>query len=350
MDKLAVMYHEYLKNYDFGIGHPFRGNRFPRYINLIKSEGLLKDPSVTLYEPIQASKEDIANTHSYRYIEQVEQFATEKRLLTLDTPLNPSILKACKYIIGGGLKAAELIARQEAYIADVIGGGLHHAGPDYGGGFCVFNDVAICANSLIKKHDINRVLIFDTDAHSGNRTMDIFYNDSNVLFISFHQDPRTIYPGVGFMHELGAGKGTGYTVNIPLPPGTGDECLDIIFKRLFTPLVEQFKPQVIIRNGGPDAHYQDGLARLGLTYEGFWEIGKNIKETAAKHNSSIINMSCSGYNPETVTNGMYAILLGLLGKKLSFKEKGKPPNPSPVNEAERVIDGVIEALSNYWSL
>ncbi len=61
-------------------------------------------------------------------------------------------------------------------------------------------------------------------------------------------------------------------------------------------------------------------------------------------------MSCSGYNPETVTNGMYAILLGLLGKKLSFKEKGKPPNPSPVNEAERVIDGVIEALSNYWSL
>lgn len=350
MDNVGVIYHEFIKNYDFGRGHPFRGDRFPRYMNLIKSGELLNSPYITLFEPEQASKEDIVTTHSTSYVEKVEQLAAENRLLTLDTPLTPSIVKACKYIVGGGLKAAELVAKKKVNIADVVGGGLHHAGSNYGGGFCVFNDVAICANALLKKRGIKKVLIFDTDAHSGNGTMDIFYNSPEVLFISFHQDPRTIYPGVGFMHEIGAGKGTGYTVNIPLPPGSGDESLDLIFKRLFRPLVEQFNPQVIIRNGGPDAHFQDGLANLKLTYEGFWKIGKTIRETAESSDSSIVNMSCSGYNPATVAKGMYAILLGLLDRKLYLREEVKPLGRSSINKVEMVVDGVREALTNYWSL
>ena len=114
------------------------------------------------------------------------------------------------------------------------------------------------------------------DVHAGNGTMDIFWNDPRVLFVDFHQDPRTIYPGRGFLDEIGENRGKGYTVNVPLPRYTNDHEYAYALDKVFKPLVEQFEPQVIIRNGGSDPHFADRLGSLNLTYKGLKNIGKTV--------------------------------------------------------------------------
>jgi len=194
-------------------------------------------------------------------------------------------------------------------------------------------------------------LVFDTDVHAGNGTMDIFNREPRVLFIDIHQDPSTIYPGRGFLNEIGEKQGRGYSVNVPLPPGAGDNEFDLVLHRVFMPLVEQFEPEVIIRNGGPDSHFDDGLGSLNLTFKAFHDIGKSVKEAAQDIGASIINMSCSGYNPKTVSDGMYAILSGIMGKKLDVKENNQPPH---INSKKRVVEKMIEELASflreYWSI
>ncbi|MBD3206277.1 hypothetical protein GF319_08030, partial [Candidatus Bathyarchaeota archaeon] len=236
-------------------------------------------------------------------------------------------------------------------LVDSVGGGLHHAGPDYGGGFCVFNDVAVCAEAFLRTLGNERVLILDTDVHAGNGTMDIFYKDPRVLFIDIHQDPLSIYPGRGFIEEIGEGEGKGYTVNIPLPPYTGNEGMEMVLEKVFMPLVLQFEPQIIIRNGGSDPHFSDSLGSLRLTYDGFHKIGKIVREAAGVRNIPVVNMSCSGYNPDTVAEGMYSILSGLIDKELDIHEDEMPESYDPqVESIEEIISELGEKLSDHWNI
>jgi acetoin utilization protein AcuC len=165
-------------------------------------------------------------------------------------PIKPSIIKAVKLIVGAALKAGDLVAQEKVRIAQGVGGGLHHSGRDYGEVWCVFNDVAICAEAMVARHKKSRVLILDTDAHAGNGTMDVFYEDPKILYMTIHQDPMTLYPNTGFIEQIGRGEGEGYTVNIPLPKEADDECYGLVLERVFRPIARQFKPEVIIRNGG----------------------------------------------------------------------------------------------------
>ena len=236
-------------------------------------------------------------------------------------------------------------------LVDSVGGGLHHAGRDYGGGFCVFNDVAICTMALLRKFQYERVLILDTDVHAGNGTMDIFSRDPRVLFIDLHQDPSTIYPGRGFLDEIGEKSGKGYTVNVPLPPFAGDQEFDLALTRVFKPLVKQFEPQVIVRNGGSDPHFADRLGSLNMTYKGFHNIGATVRESAADVEAPIINMSCSGYNPNTVAEGMYSILAGLMDLELDVEEFVQLENvESHIEAVEKTIDELAIIHNNYWTL
>jgi acetoin utilization protein AcuC len=348
---MAIVYHKGIVKYDFGEGHPFRGERFPRYMDIIDSHGLLGEGGMILFEPEPATDEDLAMVHTQEYIVRVMRLAENYRMLTGDTPLNPSIVEAARLIVGSGIKSANLIMGGRYNLIDSVGGGLHHAGPNYGGGFCVFNDVALCSKTLLKHGEIERILIYDTDAHAGNGTMDIFYGDPRVMFVSIHQNPRTIYPGTGFIDQIGIGEGEGYTINIPLPLGSGDNCMDLVTERVFKPIAHQFRPQVIIRNGGPDPHFQDGLASLRFTYQGFWRMGKRITEIAKEINSPIINMSCSGYNPKTVAKGMFSILAGLLEMELDFQENRKPSGDKlQKEETNKRIDQLADKLERYWKL
>lgn len=352
MVSLAIVYHQAISDYDFGPGHPFRGERFPRYMRLLRERGILDLQGVELHEPEAAEDRDLLLVHTESYIRMVEDLAERRIPLSPDTPLNPGILRACRMIVGGSLKAGILAAEGRVKVAQGVGGGLHHAGRDYGGGFCIFNDVAVCAKALIERMGLRRILILDSDAHAGNGTMDIFYSDPRVLYISVHQDPRTIYPGTGFIDQLGEGEGEGYTVNIPLPPGAGDISMRLALDRVFKPLAEAFKPQVLIRNGGTDPHHADGLARLGLTFQGLRSIGSAVAEAASKAGCGVVDLVCSGYNPATVEEGWLAILSGEAGLEVETPEE-ETLRREPlglVEETGRVIEALLRRLRNYWSL
>lgn len=196
------------------------------------------------------------------------------------------------------------------------------------------------------------MLIFDSDAHAGNGTMDIFYEEPRVLYISVHQDPRTIYPGTGFIDQIGRGPGEGYTVNVPLPPGADDACMDLVLERVLKPLARAFRPQVIIRNGGSDPHFRDGLTNLGLTFTGLRSIGTAVAEAASAASCGVVDLCCSGYNLETVAEGWLAILSGVMGVEVNLMERVPPKRGDHrlLEATGGVIDALAERLRGFWSL
>jgi acetoin utilization protein AcuC len=349
---VTIVYHPGIAEYDFGPNHPFRGDRFSKFMRLIDEYGLLSNSRVGLVEPYVATDDDLLLAHSMEYICEVKRRAEALLPLSGDTPLSPSIVEAVRLIVGSSLKAGELVARGVVRVAEGVGGGLHHAGRDYGGGFCVFNDVAVCAQSMLERYGLERVIIFDTDVHAGNGTMDIFYEEPRVLYISVHQDPHTIYPGTGFVDQIGGGAGEGYTVNVPLPPGADDKCMRLVLEGVFKPLVKEFRPQAIIRNGGSDPHFLDGLGSLNFTFRGLQSIGRVVAEAATYSKCGVVDLCCSGYNPATVAEGWLAILTGVMGIDVTLNERGSPPNGSRwlLEATKNVIDTLRGNLIEYWSL
>jgi acetoin utilization protein AcuC len=172
--------------------------------------------------------------------------------------------EAARLIIGQAKRAVDLVESGEFEKAVSIGGGLHHAKPAFGEGFCLYNDVAFTAKYLMKEYGLKRILIFDTDAHAGNGTSEYFYQDPGVMFIDLHQDPRTLYPGTGFANQIGEGEGEGYTVNVPMSVDAGYNSYKLVFEEIIQPLAKEFKPQIIVRNGGSDSYLNDQLTQLGL--------------------------------------------------------------------------------------
>jgi acetoin utilization protein AcuC len=352
VDKTAIVYHEGIAEYDFGEDYSLRGDRFPRYLRLLETDGILKQPDVELIKPEAANNKDLELVHTKEYIKRVNDIAEKEGFLSDDTPIKPSIVKAVKLIVGAALKAGELVAQKKVRIAQGVGGGLHHSGRDYGEGWCVYNDVAICAEAMVKRHKKRRVLILDTDAHAGNGTMDIFYEDPKILYMTIHQDPKTLYPNTGFIEQIGKSEGEGYTVNVPLPKKADDECYQLVLERVFRPITRQFKPDVIIRNGGADPHYQDELAELGLTYKGLWSIGRSTSEAANEMNCGLVDLLCGGYNPGYEERGLYALLLGELNQELKFHEESPPPkkNTKTLEKTEEILNQLRNYISGYWSI
>jgi acetoin utilization protein AcuC len=347
-----VVYHGDISYYDFGEGHPVRGNRFPRYMKLLKSKGLFSDGTLHLVEPGPATDEDLLLVHSAEYISKVKRLAEKNELLEVDTPLSPNILRGVMRIVGASLKAGEIIVNGKASLAQGVGGGLHHSGRDWGEGFCVFNDVAVCAKALIERHALERVMIFDSDAHTGHGTMQIFYDEPRVLYLSSHQDPTNLYPNTGFVDQIGEGAGKGYTVNVPLPVGADDECMRLVLSRVFRPLLDQFKPEVLIRCGGADPHWRDEIGNLGLTYEGLWSIGKAVREASKALGCGVVDLLCSGYAPGREEKVLYSIFAGELGYEPPYVDN-KPKNKDATKLLEKtsnIIDVLAAKLSDYWDL
>jgi acetoin utilization protein AcuC len=352
VEKYAIVYHEGIAEYDFGEDYSLRGDRFPRYIHLLDSEGVLKRQGIDLLTPEPANDDDLSLVHTSNYIEKVKEISEKHGYLSDDTPITPSIVKAVRLIVGAALTAGDAAVNKGYTIAQGVGGGLHHAGSDYGEAWCVFNDVAICARALTERHGINRVLILDTDAHAGNGTMDIFYTDPTVLYLTIHQDPMTLYPNTGFIEQIGEGNGKGYTINGPLPRRADDACMALVLEHVFKPIMRQFKPQIIIRNGGADPHYQDELAELGLTYKGLWSIGRAVAEVAKEMNCGVVDLLCGGYSPGREEKGLYALFSGELGLHLTQEEDKLPPiyNPSVLSKTKAVINQLSDLIADYWEI
>ena len=350
--RIGVVYDEEYAKYDLGEGHPFRGDRFINAVKFFEAQGLFKVSDVFVVHPKPALREDLLRVHDPDYVDLIFRLGAASRPYDIETPVSPQILSAVMLIVGGAVEAGKAVFEGRADRAVSIGCGFHHAGRNYGGGFCIFNDIAIMTEYLRVKHGLKRVMIIDHDVHAGNGTSDIYYEDSNVLFVSLHQDPRTIYPGTGFIQQVGRGLGVGYNVNVPLPPQTGDQTYLHALREIVPPLADEFKPELIVSNGGSDPHFADMLGSLGLTVQGFFGISRTLAETAKRVcNGRMVIMPGSGYNPAVLPQCWYALAAGVVGlEKIDVEDPCTPPvEPEFVHvRVEETLRALKNALKDYW--
>jgi acetoin utilization protein AcuC len=177
---------------------------------------------------------------------------------------------------GASLVAATLVANRQVDVAFNISGGLHHAAPDHASGFCVFNDPAIAIKYLLSCG--LRVAYVDIDAHHGDGVQQAFYDDDRVLTISLHESGQFLFPGTGFVSEMGASKGMGYSVNLPLYPYTDDEIYLWAFREVVPPLLRAFAPDVLVTQLGIDSYHSDPLTHLQLTSRGYVETVRELAQ------------------------------------------------------------------------
>ena len=352
-EEIIIGFHEKMKQYDLGKGHPFRGDRFVNAMEFFCAQGLFSHPGIVLVRPEPASQKDLLRVHDEEYVNLIFDLAKEDRAYDVETPVSQEILEAALIACGNAIECGKAVVEKRANRAVSVGGGYHHAGKNYGGGFCIFNDVAVLTEYLRAEHNVQRFLILDHDVHFGNGTSSIYYKDPTVLYISLHQDPRTIYPGTGFTWQVGEGRGEGYNVNVPLPPGTGDSTYLYALNEIFVPLAEEFKPEIIITNGGSDPHFADTLGGLALTINGFFKLANVIRETAATVcGGKLVMMPGSGYNPKVLPLCWYALIAGVVGiKKVAVTEPYVPPKePSDCRRiVAKTIDELKRLLRKNWA-
>ncbi len=363
---LAILYRPELREYDFGPGHPFRGDRYTVFYRFLQQNVPENGNYVTLQaEP--AGEEDLRLICDQDYIKMTQDFFHAIEVgeeypseffrfqsgdnLPIGTPGKVEV--AARLVIGQAKKACELVAGGQYTKVISVGGGLHHAKRRFGEGFCVYNDVAFCGVYLASVLKLDRVLILDTDAHAGNGTTQYFTEDPSVLFIDIHQDPLTIYPGTGFANQVGAGAGRGFTVNVPFPELAGDRSYRLAFESIIEPVVKEYKPQVIVRNGGSDPHFSDGLTSLGLTLEGFRMIGEKVRTMAKICDGKEIDLLASGYNRKILPYAWLTQVSGLAGWDYHFDEPEPPLQPVETDaiyaKTQKIVEQVRNNLKDYWS-
>ncbi len=361
----AILYRQELREYHFGEGHPFYGDRFEIFPQFLR-ENLAEDDNYRILKAEAVTDEDLLLICQKEYIDFTRGFFRAANL-GLSYPGQFSrfhsgdnrpigkpgrLEEAARLIVGQAKMACDLVQGDKFKKAVSIGGGLHHAKPSYGEGFCLYNDVAFCGLYLMQEYKLERILILDTDAHAGNGTCEYFYGEPRVLFIDLHQDPRTLYPGTGFANQIGSGDGRGFTINIPLPPYAGYDSYKLVFESIVEPVTQEFKPQIIVRNGGSDPHFADELTNLGLPLRGFRMIGDKVREMVKVCGDKAIDLIASGYNKEVLPYGWLALILGLGGIDLKIEEPQPVPErfstDSSLRETEKVIEEVKKQLKDYW--
>jgi len=347
--RTAIVYSEKMKEYD--LGHVLKGDRYERFMRLFRQK-LGDNPIFEIVEPSYATEDELQVVHTEQYIRRAERYES---LDPHDTPLSATVVRAAKLLAGAGKLAGELVQSGEFSKAVVIGGGVQHAGRDYEKGFGIFSDVGICAENLMQNYGVERILILDTDAHAGDGIYGIFAHDPRVLFISIHQDPRTLYPGPGYRNPLGEGKALGYSVNVPLLPGTGDLAYEHVLDKVFIPLAEEFRPEAIIMVDGSDTHYSDRITDMGLTLQGIHMIGDKVRSAADRIcQGKVVAFAGSGYDPDGILfpMGWLASICGLTGIELDLEE----PYPVPVGhttdyaalETTRIVEALRATLAPHW--
>ena len=281
MPKTAFIYSERMTSYSLGPEHPLRPERLRLTRDLASDYGLFGGDS-RLLEPKPAEEADILSFHDAAYIQVVRELGEGREVSTPwrfgfgygDNPPFIGMYEASLLYTGASIMAADLVMSGQAQRAFNISGGLHHAKPAMASGFCIFNDPVIAINRLRRTYD--RIAYIDIDAHHGDGVQEAFYETDGVLTISIHETGDYLFPGTGYVHEIGRGSGRGYSVNIPLPPSTFDEVYVWAFREIVPPLISAYDPRVIVAQLGADSHFQDPLAHLLLTSEGFTEVVKTI--------------------------------------------------------------------------
>lgn len=298
----AFVYTDELSHFSYGTDHPLKPFRLKLTFELIKACGLLAPDDPRLVAPAPAGREALLDFHTPAYLDMLERSnggtappgSEEFGLGYGDNPVFPGMYDWSRLVAGASLKAAELVDSGEAGIAFNISGGLHHALADRASGFCYVNDPVLAILLLLRRG--RRVAYVDIDAHHGDGVQDAFYGSDRVLTVSLHETGETLFPGTGYAYETGEGAGKGFSVNVPLPPGAGDEEIVAAFRAKVPERVERFRPDVVVSQLGVDTFRGDPLAHLNLSTAGFTAMVKMIKQLSPKW----IALGGGGYDVATV--------------------------------------------------
>lgn len=331
---------ERLLQHDTG-DHPENAGRLVAILEELKQSPYNKYLNLSINR--LASKEELLQVHEVDYVDQVLSLEEKESLIDYETIVSPGSVKAALLAAGLGLELVERVVNgkvQNGFVFVRPPG--HHARPSTGMGFCLFNNMAIAAKKALAM-GIKRVLIIDFDVHHGNGTQEAFYCEDRVLLIDMHQD--NLFPvGSGSMDEMGEGKGTGFTVNIPLPKGCGDDDYLYVFDQLVKPLAMEYGPELILVSAGFDAHESDPLGFMNLTTKGYGLLAKRIKGLAR----DLCEGKCvffleGGYNPFYLAKNVLECVKVLVDE-MDFSEIHKTIKPTS-KDVERVVENIYGSRS-----
>ncbi len=317
--------------YDWAISptHPEREERLLYTQDQLLEEGLFDQPNITEFKPEVATYSDIDRVH-YCF-PKAEEVSTESHLVAA----------------GGAIKAARLVMEKEVDKAfAMVRPPGHHAMKVVHGnrGFCNINNEAVMVEFIREHYGRKRIAIIDTDCHHGDGTQDIYWHDPEVLFISMHQDGRTLFPGTGFSDELGGPAARGRTINLPLPPNTSDEGILYVYDNLIQPILADFKPDIIINSAGQDSHYSDPITNMNVSTQGYARLNEKLNPDIA--------VLEGGYSIQSVLPYVnLAVLLAMAG--LDYSQVVEPDyNREKLCQSQQITDYLeklcMSTLKSYF--
>ena len=299
-----------------------------------------------------AGREALERVHDPDYLDELVAHSAEpgQTRLTATTTISQGTYDIARYAAGATVDAAT-----HALDSDDVGYALvrppgHHAQPAQADGFCYLNNVAVAAEAALQRADVERVAVVDWDVHPGNGTQECFYDREDVLVVSLHNDfgawgPN--HPQTNSLEEQGTGAGEGYSVNVPLPPGTGDSGYGFAFDELVEPVVDEFAPDLLLVSAGQDPGQLDPLGRNLVTKPGFEMLGRRVRALAANSGAGLALVQEGGYQQSHLAYATLGALEGAIGYETGIAdpwdllEAYEPPAREWVEEA-------VEAYAAHW--
>ena len=278
-----------------------------------------------VFKPEYAHLNDILSVQTPEHVNFIDEFCQSGGgNIDFDTYATPKTYQTALLSAGGAICASKLVLSGEKWAFSISRPPGHHATGNKSMGFCIFNNVAIAVEYIRKNYGLKRFCIVDFDVHYGNGTAEIFYNDPEVLYISIHQDPRTIFPGKGFIEEQGSGKGKGYNLNIPMPPGSNNTDYIWILKEILDIVIPEFRPQILFAEAGFDAHSKDPLSKIEVNEDFYSWIGQYLKEMMP----AVISLLEGGYDLNSLANSSLNYIIAQ-DEEILYPEN---PDKKPVRE------------------
>jgi acetoin utilization deacetylase AcuC-like enzyme len=351
--KTGVVMDKRFMGHDMGAYHVESPHRIA-----VLNRMLEEDPPVPYFaiEPRPATEAELGWVHEKGYIDYVRSTGGKVVPLDADTTAGPKTFDTALLATGGFLRSLDLImdgTLRNAFALVRPPG--HHAEASQALGFCFFNNVAIGAEHIIRKHGLQRVLVVDWDLHHGNGTEHAFYARSNVMYFSTHQVP--LYPGTGAARDFGTGDGLGFNLNVPLLAGKGDADYLRIFERILAPVAAQFKPEFILVSAGFDIAAGDPLGGMAVTPAGFGLLTASLmamaERTAAGRLALVLE---GGYDLGALRDGVREVLKMLAGGDSSLprpgsgRSEGQPPcgGQSPSLRVE--LEDPLRIFRGKWDI
>lgn len=353
MSRTAVIFSPEYYQHNPGKRHPESATRLRAIISELREGQLSKSNNWEFVKPEKASVKDVELIHDIGYIRDVRTVCKSGGGLldSGDTVVSPESFEVALLAAGGALKAADLVMGNKFGNAfALVRPPGHHAEKSRGLGFCIFNNVAIAAEHLLKKFKLRRILVLDIDAHHGNGTQKAFYGTDKVLYISLHEDPRD-FPGTGFTDEIGEGEGLGYNVNIPLPFHTDDQMYLRAVREIVVPITSQYKPQFILVSAGFDGHHSDPVGSLSLSALCYGKVYATIVDLASGTcNGRLVSVLEGGYNLKSVGRIVASAIAKTSGNSYAINERVAASGRHVGVEAEKVLREVKKVQRDFWDI